>query len=262
MLMPATSLAVAVNGGGGAPVIMVHGLGGSSNVFEPLMNALQGWWVIRPDLPGAGRSPLLSGPTTIHTLTDSVIAVAEQFRADHFHLVGHSLGTLICQHVAARKPQTVRSLTLFGPLLEPSETARDGLRTRAQQARAQGMEAIADQILQTALATDSRINQPLVPAFIRELLMRQNPEGYALSCLALAEATAADHSRIECPVLLVTGDEDPIAPPSTATLLADKCRDAKVVIYNRCGHWTPIERPQKCARDLVAFLGVQREYSR
>jgi pimeloyl-ACP methyl ester carboxylesterase len=47
-----------------------------------------------------------------------------------------------------------------------------------------------------------------------------------------------------------------------ATLLADKCRDAKVVIYNRCGHWTPIEKPQKCARDLVAFLGVQREYSR
>ena len=55
--MPATSLVVAVNGGGGAPVIMVHGLGGSSNVFEPLMNALQGWWVIRPVLPGAGAWP-------------------------------------------------------------------------------------------------------------------------------------------------------------------------------------------------------------
>src|SRR5262245_17396544 len=260
--MPATSLAVVVNGSGGIPVIMVHGLGGSSNVFEPLMNALQEWWVIRPVLPGAGRSPLFSGPTTVHTLTDSVIAVAKELGADRYHLVGHSLGTLICQHLAARKPQTVRSLTLFGPLLEPSETARDGLRTRAQQAREKGMAVIADQILQTALAAESRMNQPLVQAFIRELLMGQNPEGYALSCLALAEASAADHSRIECPLLLVTGDEDPIAPPSTATLLADKCRDAKVVIYNRCGHWTPIEKPQDCARDLIAFLGVQREYSR
>jgi 3-oxoadipate enol-lactonase len=260
--MPTTSLAVVVNGSGGIPVIMVHGLGGSSNVFEPLMNALQEWWVIRPVLPGAGRSPLFSGPTTVHTLTDSVIAVAKELGADRYHLVGHSLGTLICQHLAARKPQTVRSLTLFGPLLEPSETARDGLRTRAQQAREQGMAVIADQILQTALAAESRMNQPLVQAFIRELLMGQNPEGYALSCLALAEASAADHSRIECPLLLVTGDEDPIAPPSAATLLADKCRDAKVVIYNRCGHWTPIEKPQECARDLVAFLSVQREYLR
>src|SRR5262245_267480 len=203
MLMPATSLAVSVNGAGGTPVIMVHGLGGTCNSFEPLMGALQGRWVILPDLPGSGRSPPFSGLTTIHTLTDSVIAVAKELGADRFHLVGHSLGTLICQHLAAREPQTVTSLTLFGPLLEPSDTARDGLRTRAQQARKHGMAVIADQILQTAVAAESRMSQPLVPAFIRELLMGQNPEGYALSCLALAEASAADHSRIECPLLLI-----------------------------------------------------------
>ena len=42
--------------GDGDPVAMIHGLGGSSNTFQPLMAALSGYRVIRPDLPGAARS--------------------------------------------------------------------------------------------------------------------------------------------------------------------------------------------------------------
>ena len=49
------SMVVEVNGVG-SPVLMVHGLGGNSNSFHTLMDALEKFRVIRPDLPGAGRS--------------------------------------------------------------------------------------------------------------------------------------------------------------------------------------------------------------
>src|SRR3546814_987164 len=52
---------VAEVAGDGPAVVMVHGLGGSSNSFQPLMPGLAGFRVIRPDLPGAARSALRPG---------------------------------------------------------------------------------------------------------------------------------------------------------------------------------------------------------
>ena len=49
------------------------------------------------------------------------------------HLVGHSLGTLVCLLLAAQRPEWVKSLTLFGPIAEPSEacaSAAQGSRPR------------------------------------------------------------------------------------------------------------------------------------
>lgn len=53
-----------VAGDGGA-VIMVHGLGGSSNTFQTQMPVLGGHRVIRPDLPGSARTPFLYEPLSI-----------------------------------------------------------------------------------------------------------------------------------------------------------------------------------------------------
>ena len=91
--------------------------------------------------------------------------------------------------------------------------------------------------------------------------MRQDADGYARSCEALAEAQPAAVERIEAPVLLVTGDEDGVAPPQAVRAMADKLHRAKstrVVVLPRCGHWTPIERPEECARELRDFLAAQR----
>ena len=44
--------------GQGTPVVLVHGLGGTSNFYTPQAAALaERYWTIRPDLPGSGRSP-------------------------------------------------------------------------------------------------------------------------------------------------------------------------------------------------------------
>ena len=54
--------------------------------------------------------------------------------------------------------------------------------------------------------------------------MRQDPDGYARSCEALAEMQAADTSRIDCPTLLVTGDEDAVAPPQAVRMMGEQDR--------------------------------------
>jgi pimeloyl-ACP methyl ester carboxylesterase len=246
-------MAVEVDGQGDA-VIFVHGLGGTSNVFTPQVLALgTRYRTVRPDLPGSGRSPS-TGPLSIAGLADAIIRLARALGIERAHLVGHSMGTIVCQHLAACEPRLVRSLALFGPLLAPPDPARQGLRDRAAKARAEGMAGIAEAILQAATAGDTKANNPVAVALVRELLLRQNPEGYARTCEALAAAAPADVRRIACPTLLVTGDEDAVAPPSGVRALVEQIAGARVTILHRCGHWTTIERAAECNAALKEFL--------
>jgi 3-oxoadipate enol-lactonase len=240
--------------GEGPPIVMLHGLGGTSNSFQAMVPALAGFRVVRPDLPGAGRSPTPQQDITVGFLVEMVESAAALLGVRRAHVVGHSFGTLIAQHLAARHPDRVASLTLFGPILEPQDAARERLRTRAAAARQDGMSAVADQLIGSALASATANDNPVAVAFVRESHMRQDAEGFARSCEALGQAEKADHRLIDCPTLIVTGDEDAVGPPSIAHELADKIGGAKTVILNRCGHWTPIEKSKECGKLLSEFV--------
>jgi pimeloyl-ACP methyl ester carboxylesterase len=244
--------------GEGPTILFVHGLGGTSNSFQALLGALDGFRCVRPDLPGSGRSPTPAGKLTMDGFVETIGEVIRVIGAAPVHLVAHSMGTTVCQHLAAKMPEWVTSLTLFGPIHEPSDTARQRLKDRARAARQEGMIGIADAVA-GGLPSATKRASPLVVPFLRESHMRQDAEGFAQSCEALADAQAADLRLLRCPMLLVTGDEDTVAPPSIAQAIADKVKGATVKVLERCGHWTPVERPQDCARLLSEHVrGTRR----
>lgn len=251
--------------GSGDAVVCVHGLGGSTNTWTPLMGALANHRVVRLDVPGSARSAAVGGALSIERLADAVVSVCAKLNLTRAHLLGHSMGTVVCQHIAAAQPKLVRTLALFGPLIAPTEAARGAIRTRAAKARGEswaGMQEIAQTLMNAAISADSRERSPAAAAFVRESLMRQDPDAYARSCEALADAKPAALERIEAPALLVTGDEDTVAPPQAVRAMAERLAHvrggARVVVLSRCGHWTPIERPQECARELRDFLAAHR----
>jgi 3-oxoadipate enol-lactonase len=236
--------------GAGPAIVFVHGLGGTSNSFQALLGALGGFRCIRPDLPGSGRSPRPFGALTMDGFVESIAEVVRTVGGAPAHLVGHSMGTLVCLRLAAERPELVDGLTLFGPIVEPTDAARERLRDRARAARQDGMIGVAEAATAGGLASASRSANPLLAPLVRESHMRQDPEGFAQSCEALAEARGADPRLLRCPTLIVTGDEDAVAPPGAARALADKVRGARLRVLDHCGHWTPLERPLDCARLL------------
>src|SRR5450755_123347 len=201
--------------GEGPAIVCVHGLGGTSNTYTPLMPAMARHRVIRVDLPGSGRSQRAEGALSIERYVDALLGVCARLNVARAHWVGHSMGTIVCQHVAAAHPKLAASVALFGPLIAPPDAARAAMQARAAKAREglAGMHEITHALLNAALSSDTRQRLPLAVAFVRESLMRQEGEAYARSCEALAGAQAAAVDRIEAPVLLVTGDEDGVAPP-------------------------------------------------
>jgi 3-oxoadipate enol-lactonase len=244
--------------GEGPTILFVHGLGGTSNSFQALLGVLRDLRCVRPDLPSSGRSPAPFGKLTMDGFVDAIGEIIRIIGAAPVHLVAHSMGTMICQHVAARMPGRVSSLTLFGPILEPSDAARARLKDRARTARQDGMIGIADAAVAAGVSSATRSANPLIEPFLRESHMRQDAEGFARTCEAFAEAHAADLRLLRCPTLLVTGDEDTIAPPSVAQTIADRIRGATVKVVERCGHWAPVERPQECARLLSEHVRAHR----
>jgi 3-oxoadipate enol-lactonase len=243
--------------GTGSPVVCVHGLGGSSNTWSAMLPSLDAHRFIRIDLPGSGRSKLPHEELSLALLVECLQTICKRLGIAQAQWLGHSMGTIVLQHLAVAAPSLVKSMVLFGPLAEPPEAARESIRNRAEKIRSdglQGLQEVTDALLITAVSEHTKRNNPSAYAYVRESLMRQSPLGYAATCEVLSQARSADVERIASPVLLVTGEEDKVSPPEAVRALARRFISGKSVVFTRCGHWTPIEKPHECAREARAFL--------
>lgn len=137
--------------GQGRPVVLVHGYLGGSAQWPGLVAALaQGHQVIAPDLPGFGAAAELPGPDMIAGFAEAVIATLDRLGIGRFALLGHSMGGMIVQQMAARHPDRIERLILYGtgPLgrmperFEPIEVSMDRL-------AADGVQVTVDRICAT-----------------------------------------------------------------------------------------------------------------
>ncbi|AVO33587.1 alpha/beta fold hydrolase [Ottowia oryzae] len=247
------------SGGAGEAVLCIHGLGGTSNFWSPVLPAFGERRVIRPDLAGAGRSEAAPEGLSIAHHVERLVGVLDALGIDQVHVTAHSMGTIIAQHLAVEHPQRVRSLALFGALAAPAEAAREPTRNRARQARSgpAALQEIADAIVKAATSAETKAERPVALALVRESVMRQPPEGYAHNCEALAEAQPAEVERLKVPVLLVTGDEDGVGTPAGVAALAARLADQRSYVLQGSGHWTTYEKPFECIRILTDFYNKQ-----
>jgi 3-oxoadipate enol-lactonase len=246
-------LAVEV-GGEGPAVLLVHGLGGTANFYQVQADALaERCRVIRVDSAGAGRSPVADG-ISVDSHADDLAAVLDALGVPSAVVVGHSLGTLIVRSLAARHPAKVSALALLGAVRPPSDAVRQAQHDRAATLREQGTAAVAPGVVANALSDETRRARPEVAAFVRELVMRQDPEGYARNCEALAAATDPGPVDPALPLLLVTGEDDKVGPPDASRELAEAHGSATVEVLPGVGHWTALEAAEATTAHLLKFI--------
>jgi pimeloyl-ACP methyl ester carboxylesterase len=106
-------------------VVLVHGLGMSSEYFDRFARALvdRGYTPVAPDLPGFGKSPNApAGGPDEHAAFLAQWADANAIRDAVW--IGHSLGCNAVAHVAASRPDLVREVICIGPLWSSKSAAR------------------------------------------------------------------------------------------------------------------------------------------
>ncbi|MEO9099821.1 MAG: alpha/beta hydrolase, partial [Ginsengibacter sp.] len=105
--------------GKGNPVLLLHGFGEDGNIWNQQISALtKNNLLIIPDLPGSGKSEMLSGNMGLEDYAEVVKAIADDAifkneKENQFCLIGHSMGGYITLAFAEKYSQLLNSFGLF-----------------------------------------------------------------------------------------------------------------------------------------------------
>jgi pimeloyl-ACP methyl ester carboxylesterase len=246
---------------GGSPVVFVHGLGGTSECWKPLISTLSlanSHDVHLFDLEGHGLSP--TSPLSTLSISSFAADLKGVFEyadiSSGATVIAHSMGCLIALSFAINNPGLVKKLILLGPPPSPlPEAASKGSHARATIARTKGMVAVVDAVVTAGTSEYTKSKNPLAIAAIRLALMGQDPEGYAKACSALAGATQAlEIGKIMAETFIITGDEDKVSPPQLCEKYTKELKAKEPVVLKNVGHWHVFEDVGGVCEAVKTFL--------
>ncbi|OJJ00696.1 hypothetical protein ASPVEDRAFT_40237 [Aspergillus versicolor CBS 583.65] len=253
------------------PVIFIHGLGGSSTYFTPLVEKLSKTHACHlTDLEGHGLSPtnglssltISSLASDIRTLYTTVSTQSEK----PVTIIAHSMGCLVALKLALDSsfPASISNLILLGPPPSPlPAAASNATYARAETVRRDGMLAVTDAIVNAGLSQRTKSENSLAVTATRLSLLGQDAEGYAKACMALARS-AEETLNVEgvagSRTLMVTGTDDAVSPPTLCEKYAQRIGSgkgqAKVVVLEGVGHWHLFEDLAKTTAAVYEFMGI------
>ncbi|MBB5871379.1 pimeloyl-ACP methyl ester carboxylesterase [Allocatelliglobosispora scoriae] len=260
----------------------VHGLGGSSQNWTDLAgllsSRLDGHAI---DLPGFGRSAPATryGQTAMAT---RIIAWIEESGRAPVHLLGNSLGGVVCVRVAAARPDLVRTLTLISPampFLDPRRSVHGRLVPllaipRVDRLAARRMAGIdpADlvaQVLQANWADPSRVPDQRMAEAIAEARLRREIGHFSAAYVGTLRSLVGSFvraqfpgagslwsiaRRITTPTLVIAGMSDQLVDVRVAPRVARAIPDSRLLMLPNVGHVAQMEVPRLVARAVFGLL--------
>ena len=243
-----------VSYGEGPPVVFIHGLGGSSSVWHGVMQAMkQHHHCVAPDLRGHSRSQG-RGKFSIEGWAKDLHKLIRHLELPAVTLVGHSLGTLIAQQLAQSSPEAVDQLVLIGGISYFQPPTADAYRERADLVERDGMDVLVEPWLEGVVSPQSHAVHAGMVGLLREMFLRNEPQNYAKSCRALADAPKIRRDEIGQPTLIVTGAHDRSTPLAMSEELKSSIPVSRVKVLPDVGHWSPVETPGAVAAAVLEFL--------
>lgn len=237
------------------PILMIHGLGSSQNFYMPVIPYLPNYRCIALDTYGAARSKSHGESLTLEQLAEDVVGLMDHLGIQKAVVAGHSMGgTMVCT-IAAAHSDRVAAIVSIGPV-NPASVKAEMFQTRIDTVKKEGMEPLANTIPTSATNANST---PLQRALIRELIIGQDPKSYASHCEVIMnmQEPKGGFGAVECPALILAGEEDKSAPLEGCQYIHKHLGSAKkdLKILKGVGHWHCIEAGEQVAKDIAAFIG-------
>ncbi|KAF4550142.1 Hypothetical protein D9617_18g033330 [Elsinoe fawcettii] len=247
-------------------LLLAHGLGATNNFYTALIPHLTGagYRCIAYDLHGMGLSPYAGVEQSVATLAKDAIDLMDALDIKTAAFVGHSMSGMTGPHLAATYPDRITALALCAPVY-PTEAAGGVFADRIQKIHeAGGMEPLADLIPWAAPGSKAT---GLQRAFIRDLILRNEPAGYVSLCRVIAGAweDVPKYEGVKCPVLIVAGNEDKNPTVKMCETILERLgsTNKNIKILEGVGHWTVIEAPDESGLAIRDFLGeIQKDVPR
>jgi pyruvate dehydrogenase E2 component (dihydrolipoamide acetyltransferase) len=236
-------------------VVFLHGFGGDLSTWLFNQPAVaETFRTVAVDLPGHGGSSPIVGDDVLPKVASAVKAAVEAVAPGKVHFVAHSFGGAVAAAIAADQPQRVASLTLIAPIGLGKTMSRDFLTDFIAAERRRPLLGVLERLF----ADPSRITSDMVEGTLRFKRLEGVPE--ALSAIAdiiaddngQRQSIAGQLASLQCPVLLIWGEQDQIVPfPQAPDLPAN----AKLTIIPGAGHMPQMEAASTVNQEILANIG-------
>ncbi|MCG2591766.1 alpha/beta hydrolase [Ramlibacter sp. XY19] len=209
----------------------------------------------RDQLSGlADYGPLVTDVAARHPSIPAMAAAMLEEHPGKLVLCGASMGGMIAMEAARQAPDRIAGLALLGTNANPETEEMRALRESAIVLFEQGRvtEVIAPNV---ALAFHPDHALALAPEYLRFVLAAGADQLIRQNRAVITRPDARLHlARLECPVLVMCGEDDQLAPPGHSRQIAALCSNAKLVMVPRCGHMLTMERPDVVNATLREWL--------
>lgn len=257
---------VYLEGGQGAPLILLHGLGADKDNFLLVARSLgKRFRLIVLDLPGFGESD--KPPDQSYAISEQVRRLHAFSRAlgiERFHLGGNSMGGFIAAAYAAEHPEDVETLWLLAPAgvraAKPSELLQAVVEDKEAQILAKTPKELR-------AAVSFVMHRPVyVPRFLAIYQAEQSSRNHALHRKIIRQVLKGAwldellDQRVRVPTLILWGARDRAVHVSGAEVLRGLLRNSRVVVLENVGHMPMLEAPRRSVDAYTRFLDALHEF--
>lgn len=237
-------------------VTLVNGHTRSSKDFRLLAKNLhsRGFATLSLDNRGSGQT-MVSGPFSFEDMADDIIQLWRHLGISRSHLLGISMGGMICQRVAALHSDMVSGLILISTM--PSNK---WITPHASLPWGTSLEMVHHKLnyyfdpsfnVRNKLLVDAMAKQ--IFAAIREGTFSQDAHSQRKAMAAVGDLTTLDET-ISCPTLIIHGETDQIIDPEASRQLSLHIKSSRLELIKNCGHLLLAECPQLLYAMVVEFF--------
>jgi 3-oxoadipate enol-lactonase len=253
--------------GSGPYLVQIGGAVSAHEGYATITDAMaEHFTVIDYDHRGYGQSDRPAQRYTMDTWADDLAGLLAAVGVERTHVHGGSMGGFIATRFAARYPERVDRLVISGALAKCDRMARTQLEIWKLIARAYGTDSdeLALELSTKAFSRgylDTRYGPEEVRATREQVARNVAPDVFCDACDAMIETdVTALLPRITAPALVLCGSEDCLTPLDTGPdgagmrVIAERIPNARLHLFEGCGHGNLIERTEESIRAIVDHL--------
>ena len=240
----------------GPVVVMSHSLSATHAMWDPQMDVLKDYRIIRYDTRGHGESDAPAMDYSLEMLADDLFGLMDALEIDQAHYIGLSMGGMIGQTAALKDQSRFLSLSLCDTSSRVPPEMRGTWDDRIVSARADGMEAMLDSIMARWFSAEYMENEPEECDKVRDMIRNTKVSGFCGCCRAIRDLDLTDRlSAITVPTQMIVGEDDPGTPVAAHEVMHEKIEGSELVVIPKALHFSNVEQKDAFNDAYMGFLG-------
>ncbi len=176
-----------------------------------------------------------------------------------FAIAGLSMGGILAFEIWRQAPGRVSHMALLDTNPHAESPQRQSLRPKQIEEAASGrLRELAIESLKPLYLAAAHRNDEKLLGTILDMALDLGPDVFRTQSLALRDRvnSVPTLAAINCPTLVMCGDEDTLCPPAYHELMAERIPGARLCIIENCGHLSALEQPDIVTRELRNLLAM------